>query len=222
MAELPLVYKFQQALKATAETPLVVMIHGYGSHENELFSLKDSLGSEAHYLSLRAPLNLGYGGFAWFPIHFDAIGIKTLDTDMAVQSRDLILRFLEDFKVQEGLESNPIWLFGFSQGAILSYAMALNHPLKFKRLMAMSGYVLKETLPDQYRLQDLQHLDVFVSHGNQDEVIPVQAARTTTEFLEKLKIKHRYQEYPAGHGINPENLRDLVAWFRKGLVAPEA
>lgn len=222
MAELPLVYNYQKALKPNPKSPILVMIHGYGAHENDLYSLKDYLGTEVHYLSLRAPMSLGFGGFAWYPIHFDAVGAKTSDTEMAGQSRDLILRFIEEFKVQEGLESNPVWLLGFSQGAILSYAMALNHPAKFERIMALSGYVLKEILPEQYRLQDLQHLDLFISHGNQDEVIPVQAARSTIAFLEKLKVKHRYQEYPAGHGINPDNLRDLVDWFRKGLVAPEA
>jgi len=214
MAELPLIYNFQAAKKQPESAPIVIMIHGYGSHENDLYSLKDYLGTEAHYLSLRAPMSLGFGGFAWYPIHFDAVGAKTSDTEMAAQSRDLILRFIEEFKIQEGLRDNPIWLMGFSQGAILSYGLALSYPEHFSRVMALSGYVLKEIVPEQYRLQDLQHLDFFISHGNEDEVIPVRAARMTTEFLEKIKLKHRYQEYPAGHGINPDNLKDLIDWFQ--------
>lgn len=217
MADLPLVYNFQKALKAHANTPIVVMIHGYGAHENDLYSLKDNLGDKVHFVSLRAPMALGYGGFAWYPIHFDAVGAKTSDTKIAEQSRDLIFQFIEAFQVQEGFQSNPIWLLGFSQGAILSYALALNHPHKFQRIMALSGYVLKEIVPEQYRLQDLQHLDFFMSHGNQDQVIPAEAGRMTAGFLEKLNVQHRYQEYPAGHGINPDNLRDLVDWFRKAL-----
>lgn len=214
MSTLPLVYNYQAAKGNPQEAPLVIMIHGYGSHENDLYSLKDYLGNEKHYVSVRAPLTLGFGGFAWYPIHFDAVGVKTSDTEMAAQSRDLIMDFIAQFQEKEGLSENPVWLLGFSQGAILSYGLALNHPLKFQKVMALSGYVLKEIVPSQYKPQELQHLDLFVSHGNQDEVIPVQAARMTTEFLEKLKIKHRYQEYPAGHGINPDNLRDLVDWFK--------
>lgn len=214
MSTLPLIYNYQASKVKSKETPLVIMIHGYGSHENDLYSLKDYFGSDYHFVSLRAPMTLGFGGFAWYPIHFDALGAKTSDTEMAAQSRDQILDFIAKFKEQEGLQENPVWLLGFSQGAILSYGLALNYPLKFQKVMALSGYVLKEIVPSQYKPQDLQHLDLFVSHGNQDEVIPVQAARMTTEFLEKLKIKHRYQEYPAGHGINPDNLRDLVEWFK--------
>lgn len=217
MADLPLIYNYQAAKKNPEKAPLLVMIHGYGSHENDLFSLKEYLGNDSHFLSLRAPLSLGFGGFAWYPIHFDAVGAKTSDTKMAAQSRDLILSFISQFQEQEQLSENPLWLMGFSQGAILSYGLALNEPSKFKRVMALSGYVLKEIVPDKYQKSQVQKLDFFVSHGREDEVIPVQAARMSTEFLEKLGVQHRYQEYPAGHGINPDNLRDLVDWYRQAL-----
>lgn len=213
MSDLNLVYNFQAAAQNPETAPILIMIHGYGSHENDLYGLKEYLGKSVHYLSLRAPMSLGFGGFAWYPIHFDAVGAKTSDTKMAAQSRDQILAFLSAFREEKGLRANPCWLMGFSQGAILSYGLALSYPDKFQRVMALSSYVLKEIVPEQYNPKALQHLDFFVSHGNQDEVIPVQAARMTTEFLEKLKVKHRYQEYPAGHGINPDNLRDLVEWF---------
>ena len=217
MQDLSLVYNFEKAKSNPESAPLVVMIHGYGSHENDLFELRLALGSTAHYLSLRASINLGFGVFAWYPIHFGAGGIKTYDTDAAAQSRDLVLHFIQEFQAKEGLESNPLWLMGFSQGAILSYGLALSHPDKFQRIMALSGYVLKEIVPEQYRPADLQHLDFFVSHGREDAVIPISAARMTVDFLEKLQIKHRYQEYNSGHGINPENLRDLQQWFQRGF-----
>lgn len=214
MSELSLVYNFQKARKSPETAPIMVMIHGYGSHENDLYAFKDYLGDGFHYLSLRAPINLGFGGFAWYPIHFDATGVKTSDTAAAAESRDKIVHFLEAFRQMEKLTDNPVWLMGFSQGAILSYGLALSYPKQFQRVLALSGYVLKEIVPEQYRAHDLQHLDFFVSHGSQDDVIPVEAARMTVNFLEKLQVKHRYQEYPAGHGINPDNLRDLMNWIK--------
>lgn len=215
MSDLSLVHNYQAATKNPESAPILVMIHGYGSHENDLYGLKDYFGTEVHYVSLRAPMTLGFGGFAWYPIHFDAVGAKTSDTAMAAQSRDQILKFIEAFREEKELPENPCWLMGFSQGAILSYGLALSYPQKFSRVMALSGYVLKEIVPENYRPEDLKHLDFFVSHGNQDDVIPVQAARMTTDFLEKLQVKHRYQEYPAGHGINQDNLRDLLEWFKE-------
>jgi phospholipase/carboxylesterase len=213
MIELSLTYNYQKAFSDPEKAPIVLMLHGYGSHENDLYSLKDYLGTEAHYLSVRAPLNLGFGGFAWYPIHFDEGGAKTSDTSKAAESRDLIVSFISEFRATYDLKDNPIWLLGFSQGAILSYSLALNYPNKFSKVMALSGYVLKEIVPSEYKPTDLRSLDFFISHGTQDEVIPVQAARSTIGFLEQLDVKHRYQEYPEGHGINQENLRDLQKWF---------
>lgn len=218
MAQLPLVHNYQAAnAKKRESAPIVLMIHGYGSHENDLFGIKDYLSTAAHYVSVRAPMTLGFGGFAWYPIHFDEIGAKTSDTARAAESRDLLRRFIQEFRAAHHLDKNPLWLMGFSQGAILSYAYSLNYPDEVQKVMALSGYVLKEIVPDQYQIPKLTHLDFFVSHGSQDDIIPVQAARMSTEFLEKIKIKHRYQEYPAGHGLNPDNLKDLKDWFLANL-----
>jgi phospholipase/carboxylesterase len=60
-------------------------------------------------------------------------------------------------------------------------------------------------------------LDVFASHGSVDQVIPVEWARKTPGFLEKLKIEHEYKEYPVGHGVAPQNFFDLLSWIRKRL-----
>lgn len=219
MANLPLIHNYQAANSNVEKAPIVLMIHGYGSHENDLFGIKDYLRPEAHYVSVRAPMTLGFGGFAWYPIHFDQVGAKTSDTTVAAESRDLLRRFIIEFRKAHNLSDNPLWLMGFSQGAILSYAYCLNYPQEVAKVMALSGYVLKEIVPEQYNLSGLQHLRFFVSHGSQDDIIPIQAARMTVEFLEKLKIQHRYQEYPAGHGLNPDNMQDLKIWFMDELKA---
>ncbi len=218
MASLSLIHNYQAApedLKNSA--PLVLMIHGYGSHENDLFGLKDYFGKKAHFVSVRAPRALGFGGFAWYPIHFDEVGAKTSDTTLAAEARDLLRKFVAEFREEHQLPDNPLWLMGFSQGAILSYAYSLNYPKEVQKVIALSGYVLREIVPNKYALAAMQHLDFFVSHGSEDDIIPIEAARMTVEFLEKLQLKHHYQEYPAGHGLNPDNLQDLKNWFEEAL-----
>lgn len=218
MSDLALIHNYQEARPEISGTaPIVLMIHGYGSHENDLFGIKDYLGNDAHFVSVRAPMNLGFGGFAWYPIHFDEIGAKTSDTTIAAESRDLLRGFIRDFRAKYNLESNPLWLMGFSQGGILSYAYALSYPKEVDKVMALSAYVLKEIVPTQFRPLELKTLDFFISHGTEDGVIPVQAARMTVEFLERLQISHQYREYPAAHGLNPENLQDLKAWFEERI-----
>jgi len=215
---LPLHYVQQAASsKFGTKAPLLVMVHGYGSHENDLFGLKDYLSPDAHYVSVRAPLNLGFGGFAWYPINFDNLGKKESDTIQAAESRDLLMRFIKEYKAANNLENNPVWLLGFSQGAILSYSLALNYPEQFKCVMPLSGYILKEIVPTTFKEGALRNISFFISHGQEDDVIPIAAPRQGLAVLEQLKINHIYREYPQGHGIGPENLQDLKTWFFKEL-----
>lgn len=215
--KLDLHYIFQAAQGNKENAPLVVMIHGYGSHENDLFGLKDYLSPHAHYLSFRAPMNLGFGGFAWYPINFDNMGNKESDTIKAAESRDLLMRCIKEFKSQKNLEGSPVWLLGFSQGAILSYSLALSYPNEFIKVMPLSGYILKEIVPSEFPQNAFGQQAYFISHGSQDEVIPISAPRNSLQVLEQLKINHIYREYPQGHGIGPDNLQDLKTWFFEAM-----
>lgn len=212
----PLAYNFQRSEEAKA--PLLLQLHGYGSHENDLYAMRDGLPAALHILSLRAPLNLGMGGFAWYEIDFNQPGAKMNNLEQARESLGLIRTFLKRFREAEDLVESEVWLMGFSQGCILSYALALQEPHNFSKVLALSGYVLKELVPEQYQPAQIQHLDFFVSHGSEDPIIPVQAARQSVAMLEKLQISHRYQEYPVGHGVAPENFRDLQKWLQQRLA----
>jgi len=216
---LPLHFVHQAASAKHADTaPLVVMIHGYGSHENDLFGLKDYLSPDVHYVSVRAPLGLGFGGFAWYPINFDNLGKKESDTIKAEESRELLMRFIKEFKEAFNLIDNPVWLLGFSQGAILSYSLALSYPEQFECVMPLSGYIMKEIVPSSFKEGAFKKMSLFISHGQEDEVIPIEAPRQALPMLEKLQINHIYREYKQGHGIGPENLQDLKSWFFKELA----
>jgi phospholipase/carboxylesterase len=214
---LPLVYNYQAARQNSESAPIVLMVHGYGSHENDLFGMAQALPPNMHYLSVRAPRSLGFGGYAWYDINFNQVGDKINNIEQAQIAKKTLRQFILEFRAAFGLTNNKLWLMGFSQGTILSYGYALTHPTEVEKVIALSGYVLKDIVPSEYRPQDLQHLDFFVSHGTQDDILPVQAARQTVEFLEKLKISHSYQEYPVGHGVSPDNMQALKAWVQKRL-----
>jgi phospholipase/carboxylesterase len=216
--DLPLTYNYQPAQKEAEIAPVVLMVHGYGSHENDLFAMHQALPAAAHYVSVRAPRNLGMGGFAWYDINFNQVGDKINNLEQAKQSLALLRQFVLEFREAFALQNSPLWLMGFSQGTILSYGYALSHPTEVAKVMALSGYVLKGLVPEHYQPKELQHLNFFVSHGTQDEILPVTAARQTVAFLEKLQISHVYHEYPVGHGVSPENMQALKEWFKQQLT----
>jgi phospholipase/carboxylesterase len=195
------------------KNPLLLLLHGYGSNEADLFSFASELPDEYYIISARAPYDLQYGSYAWYAINFDADQNKFSDHEQAKISRDLIAQFIDELIETYPIDTNDITLLGFSQGSILSYAVALSHPEKIKRVIALSGYVSEPILEQNYRNNDFSNLGIFASHGTVDQVIPVEWARKTKPFLDNLGIQSTYKEYPVGHGVAPQNFYDFKNWL---------
>ena len=195
------------------KNPLLLLLHGYGSNEQDLFSFAAELPEEYYIVSVRAPYNLQYGSYAWYAINFDAGQNKFSDNDQARISRDLIAKFIDELIDKYPIDATNVTLIGFSQGTILSYAVALSHPEKVQRVVAMSGYINPEILEDNYLKNSFSNLKVFASHGTADQVIPVEWGRKAKPFLENLGIETTYKEYPVGHGVSPQNFYDFKNWL---------
>jgi phospholipase/carboxylesterase len=195
------------------KNPLLLLLHGYGSNEQDLFSFAAELPDEYYIVSVRAPYNLQYGSYAWYAINFDAEQNKFSDNNQAQISRDLIAKFIDELIENYPIDATNVTLIGFSQGTILSYAVALSHPEKVQRVVAMSGYINLEILEDNYLKNSFSNLKVFASHGTADQVIPVEWGRKAKPFLENLGIKITYKEYPIGHGVSPQNFYDFKNWL---------
>ena len=195
--------------------PLLIMCHGYGSDENDLFSFASELPEELMIMSLRAPYAMQPYGNAWYAINFDAVKGKWSDNEQAKASVNLIAEFIDYACGAYTVDSNNVTLLGFSQGTILSYAVALTYPEKVKNIVALSGYINEDILPDTIEERTVSHLNFFCSHGSVDQVIPVSWAQKAPAFLKALGINHEYTEYPVGHGVAPQNFYDLKAWLKK-------
>jgi len=196
--------------------PLLLMLHGYGSNEEDLFSFANELPDELLIISARAPLAIDFGGFAWYTIHFEENDKKFSDIPEAIKARNLIVKFIDE--LQETYHFNPSksFLMGFSQGTILSYSVALSHPEKINNIIALSGYINNELINKKIE-PNYENLNFFCSHGSVDPVIPIEWARKITPYLQELNISHQYKEYYAGHGIVPQNFADMKQWMMDRL-----
>lgn len=194
--------------------PLILMLHGYGSDEKDLFSFANELPEEYIVISLKAPHAMQPPGNAWYAINFDAQKGKFSDIEQAILSRELVKTFLEEAIEAYPIDKNKVSLLGFSQGTILSFALALSYPEVIKNVIGLSGYVDTNMIEAGYESKDFSHLKVYNSHGSVDQVIPVEWARQNKPLLEKLNIDTVYEEYPVGHGINPQNFQSLKNWLK--------
>ncbi|MGW9686139.1 alpha/beta hydrolase [Flagellimonas sp. 2504JD1-5] len=201
----------------TGKIPSVFMFHGYGSNEEDLFSFASELPKELYVISVKAPYDLEPFGHAWYAINFDAEYGKWSDDEQAKTSRDKIVAFIDEACEAYGLDKENITLLGFSQGTILSYSIALSFPEKIKNVIALSGYINENILIDDYNEKDHSNLNIYASHGQVDQVIPLEWAQKTPGFLNKLGIQHTYEEFPVGHGVSPQNFYSFREWLNKHI-----
>ena len=208
-------YLVQEPKVKHDKNPLLLLLHGYGSNEEDLFSFAPELPDDSYVISVRAPYDLQTYGHAWYAIHFDADENKFSDNEQAKQSVELIASFIDEIVKQYPIDTENVTLIGFSQGAILSYATALTYPKKISKVVALSGYFNQEILPEVIDTKAISHLKFFVSHGSVDQVIPVDWARKAKPALENLGLEVEYQEYPIGHGVSPKNFFDFKNWLQR-------
>ena len=187
--ELSLYHLVREPKIKKEKNPLLLLLHGYGSNEEDLFSFASELPEDYYVVSARAPFDLSYGSYAWYAINFDADENKFSDIGQARASRDIIARFIDELVTNYAIDAENVTLIGFSQGCILSYAVAVSYPEKVQRVVAMSGYWNPEIAVDDYLENDCSKLRIFASHGTVDQVIPVEWARKSIPALQVLGIE---------------------------------
>jgi len=208
-------YLVRQPKIATETPPLLVLLHGYGSNEQDLFSFAEELPDEFLIISAQAPNTLGMGSYAWYAINFDDINGKFSDLKQAKESIDKIALFIDEIKAKHNTNPAKTFLLGFSQGSILSYSLSFFYPNKVQHVIALSGYINTELLPNT--ISNEITTDYYCSHGSVDQVLPVEWARKSKPFLDNLGLQNAYSEYPVGHGVAPQNFYSFKAWIKDRL-----
>ncbi|WP_299670847.1 alpha/beta hydrolase-fold protein [uncultured Polaribacter sp.] len=210
-----LYYLVRTPKKASENPPLLILLHGYGSNEQDLFSFAEELPEELLIVSAQAPLSMGFGSYAWYSINFDDKDGKFSDLKEAKESIDKIALFIDDIKKKYNTDATKTFLLGFSQGAILSYSLSFFYPNKVQHVISLSGYINTELLPKNISKEITT--DYYCSHGAVDQVLPVTWARNSKPFLDDLGFDNVYSEYNVGHGVAPQNFHSFKTWIQARL-----
>jgi phospholipase/carboxylesterase len=195
--------------------PLLILLHGYGSNEQDLFSFAEELPKELLIVSAQAPYEMGYEAYAWYAINLDDTNGKFSDLKQAKTSIDKIAVFIDEIKAKYSTNPDKTFLLGFSQGAILSYSLSFFYPNKVNNVIALSGYINKQLLPATISKEI--KTAYYCSHGSVDQVLPVDWARNSKPFLDNLGFKNVYSEYNVGHGVAPQNFYSFKSWIEERL-----
>lgn len=192
--------------------PAILLLHGRGADEEDLVGLVRYYDPRFLVISARAPLPLDGGGYAWYDLgHMGTPEPSTFRT-----SCEKLWQFVDDAIAFYPVDPGRMCLVGFSMGSVMSLALSLARPHLFRGVVAHSGYVPEGTsLTPRWR--ELAHLEYFISHGVDDPVIPVAMARHARELFARSNATVTYREYPGGHTIAEEGLRESAAFLHRQI-----
>lgn len=208
-------YIIREPAHITSKTTLLILLHGYGSNEQDLFSFAPTLPKDWLIVSFRAPFKIDYEGYSWYDIDLMNQDNR-IDVAQAKESQEAILENILKITNQYGLIDNQTHLGGFSQGGILTYSLALNNPDLFTKIVCMSCYAEEKLLTNIVKeKKKIEKLRFFISHGSDDAVIPLEWGRKAADLLYEMGAFFSFREYMSGHGVNQKNYMDLMDFFRK-------
>jgi len=195
-------FNYEKYLNSNINNKLILLLHGYGSNEDDLFSFKPFIPKSFDIYSLRAPISIGFG-YVWFNINFDnEFGVKSEKSDVLNAKK-----YIESFLEIHSKNYKNIYLIGFSQGAMLSYLVGLTNNF-VSGIGCLSGW-----LDTRFSNFTNKTSNIYASHGKNDTVVPYDIARKSADLLSNLGFNINFNSFDSGHGVNQKNLDSLISWL---------
>ena len=195
----------------------LVLLHGRGADEHDLFDLLDLLDPERRLVGVtpRGPLSLPPGGAHWYAVR--RIGYPDHDTFWA--GYELAASWLDALPGALGFAAERMVLGGFSQGAVMSYALGLGRGRPSPAaIVALSGFL---PTVEGFELDTVgrEGLAVAIGHGTQDPVIGIELGRDASRRLNAAGLAVTYRESPMDHSIDPRFAEHLVGFVAGAVEA---
>ena len=191
--------------------PVIFLLHGMGSNEDDLPQLVQDFKEQCHIFSVRGPITQK-PGYAFFTIQEIGKPERAIFDKVLVALQRFMLEAIDEYQI----DPNKVYVLGFSQGAILAQSLAFSMGNLIRGVVALSGYTPK-FVTEEYAIRPVDHLRIFISHGEYDYVIPLQWGVESKETFEQFGATVAFKQYQDGHGVTPENMRDIVAFLGQEL-----
>jgi phospholipase/carboxylesterase len=216
-----LTYLVHAPTRPSPHPPLIVLLHGSGADERDMIGLWKDLPANLVVISPRAPFDHVGGGYVWYR----KAGAVPKPGDLEL-SRKIVDLVVENAIQRFDADPKRIYLAGFSQGAVMTYEVALREPDRFRGAAVLSGLLFPSATAGLPPAADRSRETFFVAHGTADPVIPFAAATAARARLAGLGVPVDFHAY-AGmrHTIGPQETSDFAAWLSQhgagdGVAAP--
>jgi phospholipase/carboxylesterase len=196
-------------LEPDRKYPVVFLLHGKGSNENNMLGLVSPLADDFILIGIRGNLPLGTG-YQYYDLISLGNPIREMFDDAVKQLEAFIGYATEKYPI----EPRKRYVLGFSQGAILAMTLALTMGERLRGIVALNGYV-PDFVKNEYPLTSVKDVSVFVSHGEYDSVFPVRIGHETAAYFKDLTPRLFFKLYPTDHGVSEENRLDVLNWLKQ-------
>jgi phospholipase/carboxylesterase len=189
---------------------LFLLLHGWKGDETSMWIFARNLPERYTILAPRAPYAEPTGGFTWRKVEPGTWGYPSLE-DLRPAAAALI-SFVDEWSASIDLDAAQFTVAGFSQGAALTYTLALLYPERIHTFAALSGF-LPEGSEARLAARPLEGKRVLVAHGRADEMVPVERARSAVKLLEVSGVEVDYCESDSGHKVSKDCMRGMESFF---------
>lgn len=206
-------YIVRQQKDSTEKAPVLMLLHGYGSNEQDLFSISSRVPDNWLVVSVRAPLTQG-NGYKWYDVKFVDEKI-TMNFEHEENSRKALLNLMEQLEANFNIDKYRIVTAGFSQGSNMSLALALTEPEKIMAAGCFSGRFMPEIKPIITNEKALKAKKVFLSHGTEDKMLPMTYAEETLALLTDWEMDVRFSPDKVAHSISKNQMDQFIKWLEE-------
>ena len=188
-------YSIKESLSFDKNNKVIIMFHGYGSNKDDLFSFAKFMNPNFLIISIQAPIQMDYNSYCWWSLNLNNDMELQMDDKEAKNSLNELNRFIsEDLSIKYNFGLNQVYLLGFSQGCMISYALSINFPENYKKVVGLSGKIPHEIINFNEKFDYSNH-NFFCSHGINDQVIPIEVGRESDRWFSEKNINHKYLEF---------------------------
>jgi phospholipase/carboxylesterase len=202
----------------------VIWLHGLGADRYDFLPVAEMLQERlpnTRFVLPQAPtrpvtINGGWEMPSWYDILAMSPVARAVDLEQLEASAQTVIALIEEQR-DSGIDPTRIVLAGFSQGgAVVLHTAFLRWTGRLGGVLALSTYA--PTFNDELQLSDAQrHLPVCCMHGSYDDVVPMSLGRAAHDFLAARGVPVSWRQYPMGHEVLSEQIRDIGIWLTEQL-----
>jgi len=186
---------------------ILLLLHGHMGNEKVMWTLTKPIPDTTIVIAPRAPVKISEDQYSWHKISSNWLSINAYH-----ELADALIKQINLVVDKEGLEVSKYDVMGFSQGAVMAYALAILYPDLIRKVAALSGFIPQAWMQDLDE-HSFNQKAFFIAHGTQDEIVPLQKARQSVSWLREKNARVTFCEAETGHKLSASCFNDLGDFF---------